>query len=411
MRVTSKRNFKLKRWLSVLPFWCGCASIPGATGPHPVGTTRFDMRLPLGRRVEVRAWYPAQLDEAQRATHPREPYIEPALAAEMAETFGMPRFAFGQRASQAFIDAPGAPGRFPVLLFNHGFASFAKQNATQIEDLARHGFVVLSLNHPADSLLTTYDDGTTIAIDRSSLAYRDFEELRADPKPILELYREVFDALRQAKDDPQRHRELLRGLARSKAYASMAPIVTRWVEHTRALIDRLPEIDAKAGSPLAGHLAVSTIGLFGHSLGGIVMGRLAQLDTRVAAVVTYDAPQLDFTDPRDEPPRQRVPTCFLYADAVRMSGVRFATDAINDGLLRAAPAGSCSGLVRAAAHYNFSDMNNTPVLRWTPMLGSVDNREMAVFLREFTRGYFEHHISGAPRPQAKAELVELRWRE
>jgi hypothetical protein len=56
-------------------------------------------------------------------------------------------------------------------------------------------------------------------------------------------------------------------------------------------------------------------------------------------------------------------------------------------------------------------MNNTAILRWTPMLGKVDNREMAIFLREFTRTYFVHHMEGGPRPVAPEDFAEVRWKE
>ena len=51
------------------------------------------------------------------------------------------------------------------------------------------------------------------------------------------------------------------------------------------------------------------------------------------------------------------------------------------------------------------------ILRWTPMLGKVNNRQMAIFLREFTRIYFVHLMKGGPRPVVPQDFAEVRWKE
>jgi len=400
----------LSRFASVLPFLVGCASIPDPAGPYDVGTLHFDFEAPSGRKLEVRVWHPATLSDDVKAKTRRLPAFEPALAKEMATMFNMPEFAFADDDTGAYMDVPVADGAFAVLLFNHGFGSFGKQNANQFEDLAKNGFIVMSLHHPGDTLLTTYEDGTTVVADRSQGPYQAMERFNKDPQPILDLYVEKFPALRTAIHDRARHRQLMQEVSRADAFSSYDVMVKRWVEDIRGLLGALDALNADHVS-LQGHLDVEHVGLFGHSLGGVAMGRVAQLDDRAAAVLLYDSPMLDFTALGAPAPQQRIPTCFTYADAVTMNGVTFETHAINDAMLASAPKGSCSVLVEGAAHYNFSDMNNEPMLRMTPMLGDVDNATMAVFMRSFTRQYFLHHMFGAERPAAGDDVVHVKWND
>ena len=51
---------------------------------------------------------------------------------------------------------------FPVIIFSHGFEGWRSQNTTQIQELVSHGYVVFSVDHTHDALITIFEDGTFV---------------------------------------------------------------------------------------------------------------------------------------------------------------------------------------------------------------------------------------------------------
>src|SRR5439155_7103170 len=64
--------------------------------------------------------------------------------------------------THAALDAPPLAGRskLPLLLFSHGYTGLASAYTALLEDLASHGYVVLSVVHPYESVATTLSDGS-----------------------------------------------------------------------------------------------------------------------------------------------------------------------------------------------------------------------------------------------------------
>jgi predicted dienelactone hydrolase len=111
---------------------------------------------PGHRSVVLQVWYPAEV-----ASGKRDLYINRPLANALEKWMGIPALLLGDpQPSSSFLGAPIFTDheRFPVVLFNHGYGSFASQNYTQMEALASHGFIAISLSHPYTSLLTQYPD-------------------------------------------------------------------------------------------------------------------------------------------------------------------------------------------------------------------------------------------------------------
>ena len=49
-----------------------------------------------------------------------------------------------------------------MLLFSHGFSGLRMQNTAQFEELASHGYVVASVDHTYDSVITIMPDSRAI---------------------------------------------------------------------------------------------------------------------------------------------------------------------------------------------------------------------------------------------------------
>ncbi|MEO6629260.1 MAG: hypothetical protein ABIP03_11910, partial [Aquihabitans sp.] len=111
-------------------------------GPYPVGVAT--LALPSGPEVEV--WYPAVKGTTGTVSYDVRDFVPEAirkiLTADVPATF---EFA-GKR------DAQVADGKFPVVLFSHGFSGFRLQSSFLTSHLASYGMVVVAPDHPSRSL-------------------------------------------------------------------------------------------------------------------------------------------------------------------------------------------------------------------------------------------------------------------
>src|SRR6266850_1552990 len=151
-------------------------ALPAPDGAYAVGMRRFELTDPARRGVVTRdadeprvlpgyAWYPAK-----RGTHGTRPYLTPTEVADqgraMARNFkyGAEELAVLDKVSAHSVEgAPPARGRtFPILIFNHGYESYPAQNTALLEQLASHGYIVMSIGHPHDAADFRLADGTLL---------------------------------------------------------------------------------------------------------------------------------------------------------------------------------------------------------------------------------------------------------
>jgi predicted dienelactone hydrolase len=126
-------------------------------GPYAVGFTT--LHLADGRRVVV--WYP--VTKGTTSGHAQQSidiggFLNPGLQAKIPAADRVKYLA------AAFQDAPPAtdPGKYPIVIFSHGFAGFPEQSVTLTTHLASWGFVVAAPDHverSLDGLLGTAGQG------------------------------------------------------------------------------------------------------------------------------------------------------------------------------------------------------------------------------------------------------------
>lgn len=138
-------------------FGVGIATLQWDTGAPEVLTAN-----PADTRVlVVELWYPTE------ATGPGKPYLASSTISDaLATQAGLPGFLLDglvHGSSNAIADAPRADGTFPLVLFSPGLGGLRTQNSAWAEDLASHGYIVASLDHPYDSAAVVLKDGTIIA--------------------------------------------------------------------------------------------------------------------------------------------------------------------------------------------------------------------------------------------------------
>ncbi|MFY1691387.1 alpha/beta hydrolase family protein [Plantactinospora sp. WMMB782] len=158
-------------------------TLPAPTGPHPVGTvslhlvdtSRPDPVAPTGHHREfmVSIWYPAGRD-ARR--HPVAPWMPAAPMRALLESAD-----FGADVASAPRTAghEGAPllrtaNRLPVVVFSHGAGGHRSETTIVVQELASHGYVVLTVDHPYDSFSEFPDGRTSVPADDVSVTPWDY---------------------------------------------------------------------------------------------------------------------------------------------------------------------------------------------------------------------------------------------
>ncbi|PPK65417.1 lipase [Actinokineospora auranticolor] len=233
--------------------------VPEPTGRSRVGTT--DLHLVDQDRVDP--WKPDRKRELMvTISYPsggggqRANWVTPGLAAVIDQAAGPELFGVQpgavdwtgvRRAAKADTRADG---RWPVVLFSPGFGSPRELGAAMVDDLASHGYVVVSLSHTFESFAVEFPGGRT---------------------------------------------EL--GVVPDYEPATMQTAIDARVADTRFVLDELarltrgqnPDVDGKSlPRGLAGALDLSRVGMYGHSYGGYTAGEAMFHDRRIDAGINLD---------------------------------------------------------------------------------------------------------------------------
>lgn len=363
------------------------------TGQYAVGTTawrltdrsRRETFTGSGefRQVEVLAWYPAAAPRRGGLA----PYLREGLAEvqSFATLFGVPKTAFDELEgvrTHAELDAALAamPRKFPVLVFSHGYTGIPSAYTALAEDLASHGYAVLSIVHPYEATAATLADGRVVTLlAKSGKLLPGIQEVFGEWGPEDE----TMAAVTRAADAAEQVR-LLRGYLAGLRHTDLA--LRRWVDDTKLVLDRLSGVPAKSpAGQLTARLDISRLGVFGHSMGGVTAGQFCLEDRRCRAGLNLDGiPQygtmIDKSMPR--------PFLMVYSARPGRSGA-------SDAIYRRAAHPYYRVDVRDTRHLDFSDMAfwGGP-LRERPVLGTIAPARASEITGVIVRQYFDQELLG-----------------
>ena len=228
-------------------------TLPPPTGPHRVGVvdlhivdrTRPDPAAGPGRFRElmISVWYPAR----ETGRFPLVPWMPAATIQPYLTDLGFDPSVLPSPLTAGHDGAPVLrPGRrLPVLLYSHGAHSHRADNTVVAQELASHGFAVVTISHTYDTYVV-FPDGRVLTPDHGR---------PMGPPAFAADARSVLDAVA----------ELAAG--------------------------RNPDADGKPlPRGLAGALDLERIGMFGWSKGGTATAYTMLGDARVRAGLSFDGP-------------------------------------------------------------------------------------------------------------------------
>ncbi|WP_198158439.1 alpha/beta hydrolase family protein [Enterovibrio coralii] len=352
---------------------------PVPTGRYAVGISEFEVK-DGATWVPVTAWYPASTNEGTAF-----PYMDTYLAEAFAQQQGLPAALLEDtRPSHAVINAEAAEGKHPVLLFNHGFGSFATQNLTQMEELASQGYIVLSLSHPMHSMVSKNAEGVLV-YQRAPLTQEEIAQ-------AVDIGDRTSKAMRASQSFEQ-------WVAASSAleaglFKSMPATIQEWASNNEVVLNALVSLSTTHPDlPFANQLDAERIGALGHSFGGSVAAHLAFNNPQIKAAMSLDS----FIYPSSVSD-QSAPICVLYGDT-STPPAQESMAWVNKTLLASlASEGNCEVLFKGAAHMNFSDVNHLPGVSFVGLTGQIDPKFMHQASNRQILGFFDHHFKGTPLP-------------
>ncbi len=239
----------------------GCSStglfrlhdMPKPNGLYTVGTRQFDwinknhkdefsLDSTKNRRIMVQFWYPGVLDKSNELLF----YCDnQTIVDELSKEYNIPAKFLNQALNvktnsysnlQPLVDK----AKYPLIIFSHGKGGYKSQNTVQFEELASHGYVVVSVDHSYDAVITVFSDGTIASY------VSDDDKKVGDPV--------LADKITQKK-------------------------LSARVSDVKFVLDKI--WDDYSATSLYSIIDTSRVGMFGHSFGVATTVLSTQLDTRI----------------------------------------------------------------------------------------------------------------------------------
>lgn len=166
-----------------LPLILPVPRLPTPGGPEAIGTYELDMidraRTELygtggAREISVQVWYPAVAEEGAEPVVWNQHWE--AVAPAISKNLGLPSWFLGQTRytlSHATSAPPMVEGRYPVVLFSHGWEEVRTIAINQIEHLVSNGYIVIAPDHTYGAAATVIEGKGVVQEDKDALPDRD----------------------------------------------------------------------------------------------------------------------------------------------------------------------------------------------------------------------------------------------
>jgi hypothetical protein len=352
--------------------------LPAPSGPYPVGrvthlwtdVTRINPYAPTPstpQDLSVWIWYPAAPTPSTKTSEYLPSYWAQAL--EHHEGFLLAKLlskdlARVQVHSWKDAQVSNQQGMFPVIILRAGGGALSTDYTTLAEDLASHGYIVVSFDAPYRTVVTAFPDGR-VAL---RTAGGDFDTAPSSPG-TQHLANQLIGA---------------------------------WIADTKFVLDQLQQLNANDPTGrFKGKFDLQELGIAGHSLGGATAAQFCHDDQRCKAGIDIDG--IPFGSVIQDGLHR--PFFFLMSDhSKEKSGPESKTVEENIQLIEdSIPEEKRWGMtITGANHFTFSDQMfvKSPVLifflRRIGVVGALDKRRGIAIASACLHTFFDVYLKGAP---------------
>jgi predicted dienelactone hydrolase len=353
--------------------------LPAPTGSYNVGRVTYDW-IDAGRlnpyapvagtkqELVVWLWYPADSVTSSQTAEYIPPYWRSAL--ESHQGFVMSRLLsrdLSRVKSHSWNDTAVSQqeAMYPVIVLRAGGGALSLDYTSIAEDLASHGYVVVSIDAPYRTVVTAFPDG----------------------RVALRNTQSDFDSMPYA-------------VAEKAATQAMGV----WVEDVKFVLHRLKELNLNDPSGrFEGRLDLQRVGIVGHSLGGATAAQFCHDDPQCKAGIDIDG--IPFGTVVQESLNQ--PFFFILSDHRKESGPEAPIVADKmESIYRKLPADTrWQVMIDGANHFSFSDQMFTKspvlifVLQKIGVMGTLKKRRGIEIASSCVRVFFDVYLKGAPTGQ------------
>jgi len=363
--------------------------LPVPSGAYRVGTTHFiltDTSRPEllssntddFRSLFVEVWYPAKAVETSDRPSPNPLWQELYRGdTDQVSTFFSYLKSVNTNSypdvSPSVEDAP-----FPLILFNHGLQMFTSQNTILMEHLASHGYVVVSIGHPYESLRVNLDNEQVVLPEFISSLDK-FREamhwIEVNSAPVLA----ARDAILKL-DSPQDRSKIMLDVINQ---SGMNDVVSRWEMDNRFVLDQLLN-SAKQLHLFQNVMDTTRIGVMGMSIGGATATELSKADHRIKAGINIDGLQYGSKNHLG----LTIPFMMIYS----MEGANS-----NEFLRLSSKNDFHEYTFLNTKHADFSDMIYIwPVLRIYGQSGQIPSERMLYLTNAVVLNFWDHYFKNHP---------------
>jgi hypothetical protein len=288
--------------------------------------------------------------------------------------FGTDKFQCYSHADSG-IDHLGSP--YPVLIFSPaGFSPLSY--AAIVEELASHGYIVLGINHTYDAPVSVFPDGRLVTV---------------SPK-----------FMEGVNSQAGHHNDAFHFRAQAADYKA---------QDMKFVADQMARLTTP---PLAGHLDLSRIGAFGHSLGGNAAFELCRTDGRCRAAANMDGANWNVVGKIGVPGKPAMIIAAEHAEysmpcEALVAGKAFPStewceaerSIVLNGWKKVMETAGPAYMVtiKGAKHVNFADMQFVSLPQdslFRAVLGSVSPQGMSRLTRDYLLAFFNRHLANIPAP-------------
>ncbi len=335
--------------------------IPKSTGDYLIGTQSFDVidenRMEKyndrgeKRQFKLQVTYPT--DDVKGLERVKWLSDGKVTAQNLAKDSKLPYFVLDQLAnvnanSYLGADVSNKATNYPLIIISHGWRSTRNLHQDFAENLASHGYIVLSIEHTYGSVATQFDNGNLTLINHSVLPFGT-EEFLPKANQLVNTY---------------------------------AGDISKAIDFAERL--------NQSNSRFKGTINLDRIGLVGHSTGGGADVRAALADDRIKALVGLDA--------WVEPIKKENIAKGLQIPALFFRSEQWQVGPNNDNLQLLSDNSAVKPLcyqIDDTTHYDFSMVYMySPAIKLLGFSGDINSSYLTALLNESMLEFFEQNLGG-----------------